>query len=465
MACVLILGGGPAGLAAAHRLALLGIRCIVLEKEKTIGGLSRTIEHNAFRFDLGPHKWYTSNPELDLWFKTLMNDELVEVNRRSGIYFEGKMFDYPVRAGSVLRNADVLTIFHVMGSYFAARFKRLWKPAAPKNMEDAYTRQFGKKLYEMFFKAYSEKIWGDSCRTISSDWVDQRTFGLSVVEIIRKALLKSSQSRRGLVEPMRFFYPRHGYGRICQRMAEEVCKKGGSVLVNHAVSDVVCEENGIAHIDCMDEHGDRKSIDCDAVISTIPLTLLTRILKPASPESVKTAATRLKFRSLITINIMINREQVLKENWVYLNDSRVPFARVSEPKNFSRELAPPGKTLLVVELFCSKDDQSWNQQDASLSDLAVHHLSKMKWIEEREVLGTFLCRLPNAYPVYDLDYKKNLKIVQDYVASIPNLFIAGRGGTFHYHTSDVSLEMGFSCAENLLTRLPSFELDGSMRTV
>jgi protoporphyrinogen oxidase len=445
---VVILGAGPGGLAAGHWLARHGIRPLVFEKLNYVGGLCHTIVRDGFRFDIGGHRWFTKNDELNQWFISLMGDELIKVERISRIYFDGKYFSYPVGIKNVLANAGVFTSLHAVVSYMLAQVKAVAKDQEPTNMEEAYVKQFGRKLYEMFFQCYSEKVWGQSCTKISADWVEQRTKGLSISAAIRNAVVKSKNVASIAEE---FLYPALGYSRISERMAEDMQQNGGQLLLNHRVLSVLHENEEITGITFEDPSGKVQSVQADAVVSTIPLTVLARNLTPKPPAEVFQAASKLRFRDLITINIMLNRETVTNDTWLYIHDKRIPFARLHEPKNWSMQMVPPGKTSIVAELFCTIGDELWSQSDEDLCKLTIHHLSDtLRMIKKDEVIGAFAFRAPQAYPIYDLDYQSNLQAIKDYIATIHGLQIIGRGGTFRYNNSDHSIEMGLMAAKNLL---------------
>lgn len=452
---VIILGAGPGGLAAGHWLARHDVKPIVLEKLHYVGGLCHTIIRDGYRFDIGGHRWFTKSEELNQWFVSLMEGELVKVNRISRIYFDGKYFSYPVGIKNVLANAGVLTSIHAVFSYGLAQIKAFNSDDPPQNMEEAYEKQFGRKLYEMFFKVYSEKVWGTSCTEISADWVEQRTKGLSISTAIKDAVLKS-KSVASLQDE--FLYPRFGYSRISERMAEDMIKNGGELLLKHKVVSVMHQDGQIQGVTFQDEHGQERYVEADAVISSIPLTLLAKNLRPQAPPEVVQAASKLKFRDLITINVMLDREHVTNDTWLYIHDKKIPFARLHEPKNWSPAMVPAHKTSMVAEVFCSIGDPTWSKSDDELCKDTIHHLAdSLGFIKKEEVIGAFAFRAPQAYPVYGLDYQENLQQIKDYVGTINGLQIVGRGGTFRYNNSDHSIEMGLMAAKNLLGA--SYRLD------
>ena len=446
---VVILGAGPGGLAAGHYLGSSGIRPLVLEKLSYVAGLCHTQVRDGFRFDIGGHRWFTKNEELNRWFLKLMEGELVRVHRISRIYFDGKYYHYPIRISNVLRNTGIISSARALASYAAAGFRSFRDSLEPINMEDAYVRQFGRKLYEMFFQQYSEKVWGRACTEISADWVQQRTRGLSVLSALRDAMVGSRASVESLIDE--FWYPRLGYSRICDRMAEDIMNTGGRVCLNSNVLSVMHDGSTVLGVKYRAPDGQEKYVQAEAVISSIPLTVLIRNLQPAPPPEILEAARGLLFRDLITVNIMLDRPRVTSDTWLYIHDRDIPFARLHEPKNWSADMAPPGKTSLVAEIFCTIGDEMWSRSDEALCELTVHHLAEsLKFIRRDEVIGAFAFRAPQAYPVYGLDYGQHLKKIKNYIAGIRNLQIIGRGGTFRYNNSDHSIEMGLLAARNLL---------------
>lgn len=445
---VVILGAGPAGLTTAHLLSERGVSVDVLELKPYVGGLCATFESNGFRFDLGGHRWFTKNQDLHNWFLKLMEGELVNVKRTSRIYFNGKYFNYPISIKNVLRNVGPFTSAAAVLSYLRAAAVDLFMRREPQNMKDAYCAQFGEKLFDMFFRRYSEKVWGTTCDYISADWVSQRSKGLSILTTLRDALLKSKNVVSLIDE---FVYPRLGFQRVPERMAEDVVKFGGRMHLQSPVQRIVV--HGPSDIEVFfRKEGGNETLRATDVVSTIPLSHLLRMIEPQCEPAVLEAALSLTFRDLITVTVMLRKPQVTPDTWLYVHDEDLIFARLHEPKNWSRDMVPgPEYTSVVCECFCSKGDDIWKLSDEEISNRVVGDLAdKLHFIRREEVLGTYLVRSRYAYPVYDLNYKGKLALIYSAVDKIPGIHIAGRGGTFRYNNSDHSIEMGQLVARKLL---------------
>jgi protoporphyrinogen oxidase len=446
---VAILGAGPGGLAAGYELARQGIAVSVCEKESYVGGLCRTIIRDGYRFDLGGHRWFTKNDVLNTFLIDLMGKELIWVNRISRIYFKGKYFDYPIRIMNVLQNIGPLTSFKAVMDYAIAQLPSRAVPPEQQNMEDAYIKLFGRTLYGMFFKNYSEKVWGRNCRDLSADWVVQRVKGMSILTALRHAIFPQNGGIVSLVD--RFMYPRLGYSRISERLAEEITLYGGRVILNHMVSRVHHNEKRIVGINTRDSEGKETYMEADYFLSTIPINLLVRLMDPKPPKAILEAAAQLRFRDLITVNLMIDREQITPDTWLYIHDREIGFARLHEPSNWSPDMAPQGKTSLVAEYFCDEGDRVWTLSDEALCEITVRDLvSRLRFIGSGEVIDGFAVRAKRAYPAYHIGYQRPLETVKGYLRGLYNLQIVGRGGTFRYNNSDHSIEMGFLAAKNIL---------------
>lgn len=442
------MGAGPAGLAAGLALSRAGWNVQVYEQADAIGGLARTEICDGFRFDIGGHRWFTKKDELNYFLIDLLGDELLMVDRVSRVYFDGKYVDYPLRAGNVLSKIGPATSLRAIGDFVAtqASYQLTKKPIT--SMEDAYVAQFGRTLYELFFKRYSEKVWGMDCAELSGDWVAQRSKGLSLLTAIRDTVKRTNGKVESLAD--RFMYPRLGYGRISEKMAEEIEANGGKVHRGWRVIRADHDGGSITAITVSDGRTEKKA-QGSAFVSSIPMTELTAILHPTADTACIDAINELTYRDIITVNLMLNRPQVTDDTWIYVHDPHVSFARLHEPRNWSAAMAPEGKTSLVMELFCQAGDSLWESSDGTLIDLVTRDLSdRLGFISPAEVMNGHVVRCRDAYPRYGLHYRDAVETIKTYLRQFGNLQIVGRGGTFRYNNADHSIETGLIAARNIL---------------
>ena len=446
---VVVLGGGPAGLALAHELTSAHVAATVIERNSYVGGLAATFEHRGYKFDLGGHRWFTKNEDLNIWFRRLMGDEIVMVNRISRIFHDGKYFKYPIEVRDIIMKTDPFHLVAIVVSFLWTKLRGLVIAAPVRNMEEAYVAQFGWVLYRMFFERYSEKVWGRPCKDLSGDWVTQRSRGISLLSVIRSALFGASKNVISLIEE--FMYPRDGYGRISQRMAEDVRSGGNQILLRCSVSRIVYHGPNAFEV-FFSRGDDEQSIRADSVVSTVPLGRLVQMLEPSADPKVLALARSLTFRSIVTVNLMLKRRQVSLDTWLYVQDTDIIFGRLHEPKNWSRAMVPDDDhTSLVLECFCSEGDQIWTMSDEDIVGRCVEDLAgKLGFVERAEVVDFRVLRVRDAYPTYDLEYSGKLVAIQTALKGYAGLHTVGRGGTFRYNNADHSIEMGLTLARRLL---------------
>ena len=445
-----VLGAGPGGLATGYWLAKHGVSVTVLERASVVGGLARTVERDGFKFDLGGHRWFSKVDEVNDFYKEVIADETIWVHRISRIYFDGKYIDYPLSVGNALAAIGPVQATRALADYARVRVEQRLAPKALVSMEDAYVDQYGRTLYELFFERYSEKVWGLPCAQMSGDWVNQRTKGMSLVTAVKDAIIPSKGAVQSLIDS--FMYPRYGYGRLSERMAEGIVAAGNEVRLNSGVTKVLREGDHITGVVTTDAAGNESTITGANFVSSIPLTVLGQIMEPPAPTEVIAAAKSLVFRNVITVNLMLDRERMTDDTWLYVHDRNILFGRLHEPKNWSVDMVPDqSKTSVVAEYFCSFGDHIWNMSDDELVEQTVRHLSDdLGFIERGEVLGGFAVRCPRAYPSYTIGYEEPLALLKDFIESFDNLQIIGRYGTFRYNNADHSVETGLLAARNIL---------------
>jgi protoporphyrinogen oxidase len=449
----LIMGAGPGGLCSAYVLSRAGLPVTVVEKAPFVGGLARTIrkqtEYGEFKFDIGGHRWFTKNDELNELFREVVADELLWVNRISRIYFDGKYVDYPLKISNALKAIGPVVAAQAMADYGRTRVQQKVKPTEVESMEDAYIDQFGPTLYKLFFQRYSEKVWGLPCDQMSGDWVSQRSKGMSLVTAVKDAVVPTKGKVVSLIDE--FMYPAGGFGRFSERMADAINATGSEILLETGVERVHREGNRVTGVTVRTPNGTER-LTADNYISSIPLTLLAKIVDPAPPADVLAAADQLTFRNIITVNLMLKKRQVTNDTWLYVHDRNILFGRFHEPKNWSPEMVPSDEyTSLVVEYFCSFGDHIWSMSEEELVQQTVKHLVEdLKFITPDEVIGGFTIRAPRAYPSYVIGYEKPLAKIKAFIDQLENLQIIGRYGTFRYNNTDHSIETGLLAAKNIL---------------
>ena len=453
-----VLGAGPGGLATAYWLSRHGAPVTVFERAPVVGGLARTVERDGYRFDIGGHRWFSKVDAVNDLYREVVGDESIWVHRTSRIYFDGQYIDYPLRVGNALMAIGPARAARAVADYGGARLAQRLRPRPVVSMEDAYVDQYGRTLYELFFARYSEKVWGRPCAEMSGDWVSQRTKGMSLLTAVRDALVSSNGAVQSLIDS--FMYPRRGYGRLSERLAEGVRAAGNEVRLGSGVVQVRRGGDRIAGIVVADADGREELVEAAQFVSSIPLTVLCTIMAPAAPREVLAAAEALTFRNLVTVNLMLDRERVTPDTWLYVHDRAIPFGRLHEPKNWSVDLVPDrSKTSIVAEYFCSFGDPTWAASDDILVERTARHLADdLGFIARDEVLGGFAVRAPRAYPSYTIGYERPLAILKAFVSSFDNLQIIGRYGTFRYNNADHSVETGLLAAKNILGEAHDLDL-------
>ncbi|GAB4389590.1 MAG: NAD(P)/FAD-dependent oxidoreductase [Thermodesulfovibrionales bacterium] len=445
-----VFGGGLAGLSAGYVLAAGGRRALVFEADSSVGGLSKTVVAGDYRFDIGGHRFFTKDKAIEDLVRTLMSGELVEVCRSSKIYLNERFFDYPLRPANALSGMGLLTTARILLDYGVERFKwRLGMRGEVVSLEDWVVRNFGRTLFNIYFREYSEKVWGLDCGRISQHWVERRIQGLSLSTAIRNAFFKMGGKKIPTLADC-FLYPELGIGRLSERLSDEITAAGGSVFTGAGVRRVFHEGGRVLGAEIAGQGGSGLEVRGDEFISTIPLTGLVRMLEPAAPPEVLEAASGLGYRDLVIAAVMVDRERVTDQSWIYIPEKKIPFGRMHEPKNWSAKMAPAQSTLLVVEYFCFKGDDIWSADDGELSRMTAEGLEKLGFIRKEEVLDTVILRVPRAYPLFEVGYERHVEKLYGYIEGFENLYIAGRAGMFKYHNMDHAMDAGMKVAEKIL---------------
>ena len=440
---VLVLGGGLAGLSAGHALAKAGVQVSVLERDARVGGLAKTVVHGPFRFDLGGHRFSTEDKGVEALVHDLLGHEITRVRRKSQILLRGRHIDYPLRPLNAILGLGAPTTLKAALDYALEKLKGEFRPSPRVSLEDWVVGNFGRTLFDIYFKQYSEKVWGVPCNRISAEWVEQRIKGLSLGVAVQNAFLRTKGNTPSTLTEG-FLYPSRGIGRIAERLSEEI-ERENRVLCGVEVSRLRHEAFRIKG--AMARRGPQAlALEARAFISTLPMSDLVRMLDPSPPGEVLRAAARLRFRDLVVVAVMLDTDRATDQSWIYIPEPQIPFGRIHEPTNWSRRMAPAGKTLLVTEWFCFRGDEIWRASDQELGRRTVHHLASLGFIKEGDVAGWVARRVPKAYPLLEGGYEAHVEKVREYLGRFENLFMAGRGGLFRYYNMDHAMASGMEAA-------------------
>jgi protoporphyrinogen oxidase len=450
---VVIMGAGPAGLTAAYELFKHDIPVTILEKDPAqVGGLARTVEHKGYRFDIGGHRFFSKNQEVeDLWTE-ILGDEMLNRGRLSRIYYRGRFFAYPIKAVNALWNLGPVEAVRCLASYARARLQPI---KHPRSLEDWVRNQFGWRLFSIFFKTYTEKVWGISTKELSADWAAQRIKSLDLWLVIRSALLprRAAKNRGEVVTTLidKFRYPRFGPGQMWERVAEIGAKKGSPVLFGRSIDRVKHDGGAVTSVVVRTPQGTLEEHSGTDFVSSIPIRELIGRLDPPAPDRVRRAAESLSYRDFISIALMIDRADVFPDNWIYIHDPSVKVGRIQNFKNWSPDMVPDqSKTCLGLEYFCFEGDGLWTSDDSTLIALATKELAQLGICSPEEVFDGVVVRQQKAYPVYDDAYQSHVDAVRDHLQShLPNLHLAGRNGMHKYNNQDHSMMTALLVARNI----------------
>jgi protoporphyrinogen oxidase len=446
---VAIIGAGPAGLTAGYELVKRGIKPIVLERANLVGGISRTEMYKGYRFDIGGHRFFTKVPQVERFWHEILDREFIQVPRLSRIYYQGKFYNYPLSVANTLSNIGLSQSCLMVTSYLKAKLKSGLKlTPEPETFEEWVTDRFGERLYRTFFKTYTEKVWGIPCNQIRADWAAQRINGMSLRRVVINALF-GSQNAKSLIK--KFEYPILGPGMMWERTQESIERQGGTVRLNTTVKRIERSGQRIERIE-IEHNGKIQHIEADTFISTMPVTTLLHRLDPLPPPEIIAAAQGLKYRDFLIVALIVDRDDLFPDNWIYIHSPEFKVGRIQNFKNWSAAMVPePGKTCLGMEYFCNEGEDLWGRSTEELIAIATQEAIDLNiGVLPGDVIDGTVIRQPKAYPVYDGEYRQHLQVIQDYLETFENLQTVGRNGMHRYNNQDHSMLTAMLAVQNIL---------------
>ncbi|HEX3807733.1 MAG TPA: NAD(P)/FAD-dependent oxidoreductase [Gaiellaceae bacterium] len=439
----LVLGGGPAGLTAGYLLGKTDNDVIVLEADDQVGGLAKTVERDGYRFDLGGHRFFTKATEVDDLWHEVLGDEFLRRPRMSRIYWNNRYLDYPLRGPDVIRKLGPIELTRCMASYIAATLR-------PKGSEDSLeewvTNRFGRRLFELFFQSYNEKVWGVPASEIRAEWAAQRIKGLSFFSAARAAFFGNKGNKiKSLISE--FNYPRFGPGQMWDAMTDAIRAQGGEVLLSSPVTRLELAGGRLVEV----EAGGESYTLPEAVISSLPLREVVRMTSPPAPPEVRAAADGLRYRDFLTVALVVDGEDLFPDNWIYIHEPGVRVGRIQNFRSWSPWMVPdPTKACVGMEYFCFAGDDLWSMNDDDLVALAADELERLRLAPKSKVERGYAIRVPKAYPIYDADYAQRVEVIRGWLDGIENLQQVGRNGLHRYNNSDHSMLTAMRAVDNLL---------------
>ncbi len=444
---VVIVGAGPAGLTAAYELVKHDKKSVVLEADSQVGGLSRTITYKGYRFDIGGHRFFSKIPYVTRIWQEILGDDMVLRPRMSRIFYRKRVFSYPLKPGELLVILNPLESMQILTSYLS---QKLFRKKREDNFEQWMTNRFGRRLYELFFKGYTEKVWGIPCSELSVDWAAQRIQNLSLKQAVRNAFLKTPAKKTipSLID--RFYYPKYGPGMMWDRCRTYLADHNVPVLLNHRAERFLHDGKRVHTLAVKNNKG-TVQYNADYFMSSMPLQSLICSLNPPPPADVLDAAHSLCYRDFLTVVLIVDKEKIFADNWIYIQTADVKMGRIQNYKNWSPAMVPdPAKTVLGLEYFLWRSDDEWSRPDEKWIDFGIQECASLGFIEPGQVLEGVVVRMPRAYPVYDVNYRKNVETIRDYLGRFENFYTIGRNGLHRYNNQDHSMVTGIYAARNVL---------------
>ena len=445
---VVVVGAGPAGLGAAHELIKSDVPVAVLEQHDRVGGICRTVHGDGYHVDIGGHRFITKMDEvLDTW-KSLLGDDLLLRERMTRIFYRGGLMPYPLQIGGTFKTLGLAESMLAVFSYLGAQLRQL----PDDSFENWVSNRFGKRVYEHFFKTYTEKVWGTPCTELSADWAAQRIRSLSLWQAIKDAMHGAFQSDVESEDESllhQFYYPRFGPGMLFEAYADAVEAGSGEVLTGRQVVRIVHEDGRVREVITTGPDGEERH-EGESFLSSMPLADLPGVMDPSPPAEVLEAAAGLRHRSFLTAALLLDEPCTLPDTWIYVHEPSVQMGRVQNYLNWSPELVEgEGRSCIAAEYFAWQGDELWSAADEELIDLGRRELTQLELIDPDSFLDATVVRIPNAYPIYDPGYLERINTIRAWVESFENLQTIGRSGQHRYINLDFAIVTGVQAARNI----------------
>ncbi len=449
----LIIGAGPAGLTAGYLILKeknLGNVEIIETDKKYVGGISRTEKKDGFRFDIGGHRFFSKSKIINQLWDEILEDGFIETNRKSRILFKKKFFNYPLSTSEALFKLGIFESFLCVLSFLKSK---IFPKKDPKSFHDWIANSFGERLFQNFFKTYTEKVWGMSCDEISADWASQRIKGLNMKTLILNSInFLNFKKKKNIIKTLikKFKYPKYGPGMMWERAAEKIKYQNGKISMGIEAKEFIYDSlNENWKVKCLNKTTNEEiTYECKRIICSAAMRDVVKNIFP--PLKSKNIATDLKYRDFITVAIMLDQRPKFDDNWIYIHDQNIYAGRIQNYTSWSTYMAPNNKGCLGLEYFCNEGETFWNKTNEELKKLAIEDMNKLAILKNEKIIDSHVVRQKKAYPVYDKEYRKNVKIISDEIENnYKNLFLVGRNGMHKYNNQDHAMMTSILTIENI----------------
>lgn len=445
---ICILGAGISGLYSALRLNEYNRNnsIKIIEKTSSVGGMAKSIKYKDFILDFGPHKIYSIIPGILDEYQRIMDDQLIKVKKRNSIFLECKFVEFPIRISKILSQLNLITITLCGVSFLKSKIKRIFSSKKMRTYEDYFITGFGDKAYNLIFRDLAFKVWGDP-RELSEELGRRRVPIPNVGTLIKSFFRKNKPT----ISANEFLYPKKGFGYICEYISNKLEKNNVQIYLNSIPESIIIKNNVVTNVIYKTSNNNLITEDVGTLISTISLIDLISIIKPEPPKDIINATNCLKFRGLVLVFLFFDKDYVLKDNWIFFPEKKYIFNRISEPKLSSVEIAPKGKTYIIAEVTLDYKDELFNDE-GNIVEKVISDLETVGLIKRNEIIETLVKKAKRVYPIYDLDYKKNLNIIMNWLDNINNLYTIGRLGLYNYNNTDHCIHTGMKLIDLIISK-------------